>query len=364
MERKTNLDILRIIAMIAIVTLHYLGVGGAYYNIDDADLTKITFNFVSASTIEAMAIVGVNCFVLISGYFLCESKFKWSKVIKLIGQTLFYAIMFFIVFAFIDGISVNMALKSFLPSLMSTYWFVTVYLGLYVTSPFLNILINGMNKSQFKRLLIILILLFSVWQSILPVAETLDQSKGYGIIWFIVLYLLGAYERRYGLLGFKKNYKNFLVYVIGAGVLVSIKLISIVLATNFSIMTKLQNFYYHYNSIIVLTMSIALFKFFANIKIDNNKFGSIVTWIASSTFAVYLIHENFLFREVLWNKICCADMFINSPFFLLHLVGCVLGVFIGCILVDQIRRWLLLLLNLLINHIKYRRKKKETSNDQ
>jgi len=364
MERKTNFDILRIFAMLSIVTLHYLGVGGAYYNIDDFNLAKITFNFVSASAIEALAIVGVNCFVLISGYFLCESKFKWRKIINLVGQTLFYAVAFFIIFAFIDGVTLGSALKSFLPSLMSTYWFVTVYLGLYLLSPFLNILINGLDKRRFKRLLVIIIVLFSVWQSVLPIAETLDTTKGYGIIWFTVLYMLGAYERKYGLFGFKRNYKNLLIYFAGAIILVAIKLLSIVISTKFSVIARLQNFYYHYNSIIVLIMSLALFKFFSNITIGNQKFGRIVTKIASSTFAVYLIHENFLFRETLWNKILRADAFIDSPYFLLHLIGCVLGVFVGCILVDWIRKGLTVLLKSIISRIKNARNKKRIDNEQ
>ena len=97
-ERKYNLDLLRILSMLFIVSLHYLGVGGAFYNITDGNTELLTYNYGIASLLEALSIVGVNCFVLISGYFLVNSSFKIKKALHIYLTTLFYSVIFFIAY--------------------------------------------------------------------------------------------------------------------------------------------------------------------------------------------------------------------------------------------------------------------------
>lgn len=73
-KRQANFELLRVVAMFMIISLHYLVKGGA----------AVPFPFaagenpvgVLAWLIEAFCIVAVNCYVLISGYFLVESAWK------------------------------------------------------------------------------------------------------------------------------------------------------------------------------------------------------------------------------------------------------------------------------------------------
>ncbi len=326
--------------MLFIVSLHYLGVGGAYYNIYDGNIAKITPNYLLASWLEALSIVGVNCFVLISGYFLINSTFKWKKVKHLYFTTIFYSAIFFIIYAVFYGASIGAALSSFLPISMSTYWFITVYLVLYLISPYINILCNNLSRTQHRNLILILIVVFSVWKCVLPFAETIDDRKGYSLTWFIVLYLCGAYINKYGLNLFKKNYLNLASYFGISVLMVLVKMAAIFASTKFSVLATGQNLLYHYDSITVFLASVFLFVFFTRIRCESLAVTKVVHFVAPSVFSVYLIHENFLWREFIWNELFNAKGMISSPVFILHFVACVSIVFITCILLDQARKGL------------------------
>lgn len=69
-----GIELLRIVAMMMVVGLHYLNFGGILWS-------EAVMNRRIAWGIEAFLFVAVNCYVLISGYFLVKAKnFHWSKV--------------------------------------------------------------------------------------------------------------------------------------------------------------------------------------------------------------------------------------------------------------------------------------------
>lgn len=357
--RKYNLDLLRILAMVFVVCLHYLGVGGGYYNIYTGDLSLITSNYVVASVFEAFAIIGVNCFVLISGYFLIASNFKPRKVLDLYLNTIFYAIVFFIINAVVFGFGMYDLLKSVFPILMSTYWFITVYIALYMISPYINKLCENITKQQHLMLIIILVCIFSVWKSILPIATTIDDRKGYSLTWFIVLYLVGAYSRKYNLQLFKRNRNNLLAYILISIASAGAKLLAILASTKIPMLAEGQNLFYHYDSITVFSASVFLFVFFSRLNVNSPKIGKVVRFVTPSVFSVYIMHENFLWRERLWNDFLKASDMKESPWFVLHFFGCVVLVFIVCILVDQVRRGLFKVISTLIRSMRGKAKNEQ-----
>lgn len=354
-ERKYNLDLLRILSMLFIVSLHYLGVGGAFYNITDGNTELLTYNYGIASLLEALSIVGVNCFVLISGYFLVNSSFKMKKALHIYLTTLFYSVIFFIAYVIVNGFSLGNMLSSFLPISMSTYWFITVYLVLYILSPFINLLCNNMTQKQHAALLLILVIVFSVWKCVLPFAETLDTRKGYSLTWFIVLYLTGAYISRYGVQLFKRNWLNLVAYFVIAILSTGVKLSTILLSNRFPILEKGQNLFYHYDSITVYLGAVFLFVFFSRLNCEGAFWRKTVGFIAPSVFSVYLIHENFLWREFLWGTLVRANEMTQSPYFILHYFASVIIVFCACILIDQLRKGIFLLVKIIIQRAKMKR---------
>ena len=103
-ERMANLEVLRCVAMMMVVVLHYLGKGGLL-----PDLTvPLSVQDMVAWLLEAFCIVAVNVYMMISGYFLCESSFKLSRLLTLWLQLWLYSVGIGVL-AVVTGISIARA---------------------------------------------------------------------------------------------------------------------------------------------------------------------------------------------------------------------------------------------------------------
>lgn len=60
--RDSNFELLRIVLIVMIICLHYLGHGGSLEVLGPSD-----FNFYFAYAFESFFIIAVNCFILITG---------------------------------------------------------------------------------------------------------------------------------------------------------------------------------------------------------------------------------------------------------------------------------------------------------
>ena len=89
--RKSNFELMRIISMVMIIYYHIILHGNILLN-----SKNIYFTFTN-EIIEFLIIVHVNLFMLLTGYFQVDSKFKLSKVFSLLAQTIFYAIIIMII---------------------------------------------------------------------------------------------------------------------------------------------------------------------------------------------------------------------------------------------------------------------------
>ena len=78
-ERDFGLDLLRIICMLMVVCLHAFNHGGLV----EGTLVPSTANFYLGNAMFALCLPAVNCFVMISGYFLCTADFKLKKLISI-----------------------------------------------------------------------------------------------------------------------------------------------------------------------------------------------------------------------------------------------------------------------------------------
>ena len=146
-NRNSNLEIYRIICMFLIVVHHYALHGFSNLNLD------FSFNKIILDILTLGGKIGLSGFILISGYFMINSKFTFTKFLKILGQVLFYSITFLTLFATIlepvRPIGMNQILKSILPITFSAYWFITNYILLMILSPFINKLVFSLSKNRF-----------------------------------------------------------------------------------------------------------------------------------------------------------------------------------------------------------------------
>ena len=94
--------------------------------------------------------LGINCFVLITGYFMCKSNITLKKFLKLFLQIEFYKIIFFLIFTLTgyQEFSLKAMIKMLLPIFGIGTGFTSSYLVFFLFIPFMNILIKNMNEKQ------------------------------------------------------------------------------------------------------------------------------------------------------------------------------------------------------------------------
>ena len=335
-KRKINLDILRILSMIMIVTWHFLGHGQIMNNLEFG-----TARYYVAWVLESISLISVNIFFLISGYFLVDSKFKISKVIKLILEITFYTVTIYLLFCIFGIIKFSFLdfIKMCIPFFTNQYWFMTKYILLYLLFPYINKLINSLNKNEFKQLCILLIFLGCIINPILR----FFNGKTFNLIsidikWFIILYIIGAYFKKYNVqIPIKKLVNTFVLFFI---ILFSSKVIPELLynvGIKKDILLNTQKLFYNNSSIFTLFMSVDMFLIFESIHIKTNKFDKVIFNIAQLVFGVYLIHDNRIIRNFLWGIVKPVEIW-NSKYFLIKSFIVILSVFFMCICIEYIRK--------------------------
>lgn len=330
--RSANMDLLRIVSMLLIILLHSIDHSGVLEASETASLPMqlwIRFTYMLVQ-------VSVNCYVLLSGYFLVKSKFRLQKLLILWLETVFYTLIIRIVFIATGQVafSITSLLSSFIPVFTGRYWFITIYFGLYLVFPFLNIAINAMNKKQHLLLNIVLFILFSVMISLHPAFKGMNSGAGWGLAWFVVLYFIAAYLRlHYNANGKKLRY--ILVWLVSSGLLA---VCYAFVRGKSGMLTNVLSNQYRYDSVFAYISSVCLLLVFVNTKFNNAFLNRIVTFIAPSTLGVYLIHAQADLSPWLWDVLRMPEK-MNTVMFPLIQVAMVLGIFAVCILIDVFRRY-------------------------
>lgn len=329
-KRMANIELLRVISMLMVITLHFLGRGGI-----NAGATVLSGTWVLASVWDSLAIISVDVYVLISGYFLIKSSFKIQKLIDIVLQVFIYSFVLYLFFVIIgkNTFSISGFIISVFPIMTNQYWFASAYVGLYILFPFLNKGLLAMTKKQHRNLCIILVLLFALY---LP-SKALGQN-GTGIVWIICLYVFGSYLRLHYEPKGKLNFQIIAMYVVPAILLPLSKIIITIISAIISPSLLIYNgWFYKYNSILVLWAAVALFIVFLNIRISGERISKIICFAGSLTFGVYLFHNNPSLRDHLWNGLKLPSIMNNWWFFLVGVL-IIIGIFIISASVEFVRQ--------------------------
>lgn len=329
-ERNSSFELLRIISMLLIVMHHYS------IHSDFDFMIPFSLNLYFAQCLCMGGKLGVNLFVLISGYFLCKSEFRLKRLLKLELEVIFYSILIGILFFIIspERESINNLLKEITPLRSNSYWFYNTYFVLILFCPFINKFITSLEKEVFEKLLLSIFILW-VLIPVVPTVPSLEISK---LGWFIFLYLCAAYIRFYQN-NFKFSNKTFILLGIGSYILV---LLSVICFDLLGFIDKRFQIKFDYflpmNSILIFSSSIMLFIGFSKIHLDKNR---IINCLSSTTFGIYLIHDNHLVRSFLWKDLFRNKEFLISKYFLLHAFVAICLVYFICTAIDLIRQYLL-----------------------
>lgn len=191
--RQPQFELLRIISMGLIVTLHFMSHGGV-----NDQLVMGTPTYFLFSVLRALSYLGVNCFVLISGYFMCETVFKPSRIVKMMLQVLFYSVIGTVTLYFVFHVEPSMKelLFTFFPISGNKYWFASTYIVMLFISPLLNAALTKLSRKEHLIFITLLLLCFSILPTVLFWGKGV-YSDGKDVGWFVTLYVTAAYVKKY-----------------------------------------------------------------------------------------------------------------------------------------------------------------------
>ena len=338
-KRQANFELLRIVAMLMIIVLHYLGKGGLIVSYgEDASLINHL-----AWLIEAFCIVCVNCYVLISGYFLTESGWKPGRILSLTAQILFYSVLIPVAMLCLGMLSLSeLSIYDWItfvfPIQSEHYWFATHYVFFYIFVPILAAGVQKVEKKTLQIVIAMLLLFFSIGKTIIPFSLVTDTG-GYHYGWLICLFLVAAYIRIYGIPWLEKGKRGLVLYAGMCFLVWAVSALFGMLHRQTGSFLGYVEMPYTYNYFLVFLASVGLFYTFKNIRIKEGRAAGLICRLAPCTFGIYLLHEHILVRSKLMYSWLGAEKMHGSWLFIPHMVGCVLLVYAVGTVVDFARAW-------------------------
>lgn len=322
-ERDSNMELLRLISMLVIVAHHY-----AYFGLTD-HLTDCAEAFRAADHLYFIGPPGLFCFVIISGYFMVNSRFTLRKFLRLWGQTWISSVLALLAFLLVltpaEPITGKIIGKALLPVTRREYWFVTEFIILMLVSPFLNAAFRRFNARWMLGAIAVLALVLCGMQ--------LGGSSS-RFIMFVMLYGIGAWLRLYD-----RATCCFLWPLLGAiAVWIVYRLLGYwVHEGNAMTFDGLQvgSMLSRIESPLTTVAATLLTMAASRMHIGQIRW---LNYVAASTFGVYLFHQHPLVCSWLWQSVFTDVSVAGQPWFLLYAAGVTLLVFGGSAIADMLRR--------------------------
>lgn len=324
-DRQSNFELLRVISMLLIVCHHY-GVHSGF------ELTSAPFCFdkLLLRFLSYGGKMGVDLFILISGYFLVKSEFKAKKAVRIWVQTTVYSVAIAAAFALTGtDMGIRAWIKNCLPIPYSVWWFATTYFLLYALSGFINQFIAALSRERLQKL----IALLTVVCSVVPTLLNADMEDSF-LLWFFLLYLIAAYVRLYPLEW--KPFRHSMAMGLGIYLLTFLSCVVFdLLGERIPIFARNAMYFHTMEKFPILLSSVFLFIGFKDLQVKQSR---VINAVAGTTFGIYLIHDNNYIRPFLWKTLLKGSEYYNSGFLFLHAGASILAVFCGCALIDFLYR--------------------------
>ena len=314
--------------MIAVVILHVQVFGGVINNVKEFSL-----NYELAWTLETICYCAVDVYVIITGYVYAGKKASLSKLVSLWGTVLLYSTTIPLVLSLLVGnkLSVFSLICNLFPVVFRRYWFFNAYFALFLFIPSCNWIVN--NKRLLERTLAVSFILFSIISLFSVNNDLFNTNGGSSVIWFLNLYLCGAYFKVYGWPSWLTIKKSIILYCLFIVIMMLAK--NIILWIIYSVIGKYYSWaFYSYTSPLIYGEAICLVSVFSRIRINEGVLKKAISLISPLTFGVYLIHENPEFRETVMHDRFLTT--INEPpiIMLSHIMGGAFVIFVGALVVE------------------------------
>ena len=324
--RDSNFELLRIIAMAFIVLHHMIVHGAQLWSLSKGEPSIFPVGNMPVVGgllfLNAFFVVGVNSFLLISGYY--GIKLKWRSFYSLLIICLVYSYAYDLFVAYIHGASYVFSFQPLQEVFLHSGWFITCYLALMFLSPFINkVVIAFTNKEAIYGLLLLSVLTF--WFGF-HLGSTYINETGYNVLHFVFIYYIGQLLHRFeGVIkiGFVSSLTSYLVLSLLVGV---IAFQQFYVGHVFTMWKQFQ-----YNNPLLVFSSVALFWTFKNSSFHSR----FINWFAGSVLAIYLVHDHIFFRE--WFVRINQTYGVLTPQTIGILLLLLFSLMLGVVLLDKAR---------------------------
>lgn len=285
-NRKSNLELLRLIAIFAILASHYFYGTGIRAELSGQSL--LVANFLASG-----ARIAVNVFVLLGTWFLVDLPFKGLRPLRLYFTLAFYSIPITITMLLIgQPLCMQQVLQGLFPFTFMATWYTNAYISMLLFSPFLHRLLR-MPKAQLQ-IIAILILSLVCFPASLP-WMTIDDYVS-NMLWFPCLYVLVGY--------FKHHTHAFewgSTWWYACVAIVGYVLIVICRNSPFPQIATMDELYRgNIKTLPNLLIAYCTFVVFLRLRIGTHKW---INRLAQSVFSVYVIHQIPAFSGWQWNMV-------------------------------------------------------------
>lgn len=215
----------------------------------------------------------------------------------------FYSFLFFIIALIIRGnfSFTSEELKQTIFAFPFGPWLISMYVLFYLFTPFVNKMLLALDKKEYRNLLILSIIVFSL----LPTLAQYSPFSNLSIFFFG--YIIGGYIRLYTQkIDKKKTFKLLIFAVVGY---IGISVLAWVITQSINMpqfMYTIPLSIAKNSSIITLALAVLLFLFFREIHIKPNK---LINTVAGSVLGIYLFHENVFLINFIWKDF----LYFNHP---------------------------------------------------
>lgn len=325
-KRESNFELLRIICMMSILSLHFV----SQSKVKEVSNCSNWFYIV----MQSYGRIACTVFFMISAWFLCETKYSLTRIVKTELCAAFYGILF------LGGAKLlNIecgeitVIKAITPTISGSLWFVMVYIELLFLSPIFNIAIDILDRNISRQIIFIPLVTLMLYSTILKDVGRIIKE----IVFFPIVYLTIKYVKKYNVFEKVKTRTWFFI-----GILSWISIQLLIMSNSYIKDPEVATVVFEYGSyfrsrfwtIPNFVCAFCSFMLFKNITIPAN---GVINCIASPTLGIYLIHQNPIFYPVLWNYLVTRYESLYVRYSYLAILVTVILLYILCGIIEQIR---------------------------
>lgn len=267
---------------------------------------------------------------------MVSSSFKLHKFAKLVGQIWFYSIaMLGVAMGLgLDTVTSRNMMLALLP-IGAMSWFGQNFLVLYLLTPIINRVLRWLQHKYYVMLLVVSTVIWFLIPTALNLWPNVPHTTfGFKHIFsFVIFYSMGAYIKLYGSHITKKI--GIIFSAIGfVGAFLGDILVDVLAMTNPVYMKQIFYFTQNDYGFFQLLLGIGLFIIFLKAKITYRPWINVV---ASTTFGIYLLHDNKLFLHYMWDNALATYQYYDSLVLPLYAIFVVALIFVVGMTVDYVR---------------------------